>query len=984
MQQYEQIVDDILTILTADVDPSDEALRDTDRRYSDAVAELNERLGACDKLLHKGHRAEAIQECEREPNLLDVLAVLDFPEAGQWGEYVRQFGLIGPPVLRSDIATDLNDAYTTDSELGDVLRQHRLLALARAPLGPRLKVLRQIARRDAANPIWLEDVRNWERVRHSQLPRELEGAVANNDLPAIAQLVQEVRSREWMTPPPDSLAKRIVEAHQQICVKQARRQLDALEKELTEAYADCDVHRARKIREQWKACAAVGIVRNDDPLLELAAPALEWLSEQDRQDRELHEYEDAVAALETALDEGASQQELERLTHDVLRFDQGLSETLEQRLQSRFADLENAKRRKTTIALTAIVMFVLLLAGLTVWAVHFYDRTKLLASHKDSLTQLIAARKLEAARSYAEDVRQNAPVLYDTPDIQNLIKTLETAELEEQTRRERFTQLVQDARALGQTWDGYWQAEAKLGDAEKLAEKASEHRQHAERKELDEARGELNATRGQQQAEINDVWLTEYGAWRQLFEQLNHSDPDAIQRLLRDGEALAKRSKVDAHIRTPIQAQLEELRTGYDQQVLNQTESELLQRITDAVGDRAKYTRSLQAYIDKLPQKPRAADFREVLENETTSWDGIEAWEQLVTRWAPLQLNRINPARAGELIAEAETLLQQHPGFPDAASVQQIVEYLRPIQARIKADGTRLEASLIPDLNVPPVKDFRVVWQSQANGRPKRFYFIDQAPQVLVRTVKVECLINNLGGVRQVELPREEVKNPEIGRTFDWTSPQQQFYDYLVEQLPKLDDAGWEGTFFAMIRQLYTEPQLGPNSEMEPILKIELLDRLLQTACEGSYAVQRGFSPWRDLIAKARQDGRLDLAANWVDPENDNGNRARAAAQRLIESMGPIEVASTRAGQAWKEMTAIRTWARYRWVGYLIRDETQKWTCPVATNGADLAGDLLIFQRSSGTTPTLTKIGRLEAGRATLVPAGAQVEGRPVFVSLVP
>ena len=46
MQQYEQIVDDILTILTADVDPSDEALRDTDRRYSDAVAELNERLGA--------------------------------------------------------------------------------------------------------------------------------------------------------------------------------------------------------------------------------------------------------------------------------------------------------------------------------------------------------------------------------------------------------------------------------------------------------------------------------------------------------------------------------------------------------------------------------------------------------------------------------------------------------------------------------------------------------------------------------------------------------------------------------------------------------------------------------------------------------------------------------------------------------------------------------------------------------------------------
>jgi hypothetical protein len=238
--------------------------------------------------------------------------------------------------------------------------------------------------------------------------------------------------------------------------------------------------------------------------------------------------------------------------------------------------------------------------------------------------------------------------------------------------------------------------------------------------------------------------------------------------------------------------------------------------------------------------------------------------------------------------------------------------------------------------------------------------------------------------MRQLEIPRQEVKNAELGRTFDWTSPQQQFYDYLVEQLPRLDDASWESTFFAIIRQLHTEPQLGPDFEMEPILKIEVLDRLLQTACEGSYAVQRGFGPWRDLIVKARQDGRLDLAANWVDPENDNGNRARAAAQRLIESMGPIEVASTRAGQAWKEMTASRSWERYRWVGYLIRDETQMWTCPVPAAGSDLTGDLVVFQRSSGTAPTLVKIGRLETGRATLVLAGAQVEGRPVFVTLAP
>lgn len=984
MQQYEQIVDDILAILMADVDPSDAALRDVDTRYSDAVAEINERLVACDKLLHKGHRAEAIQECEREPNLLDALAVLDFPEAEQWGEYVRQFGLAGPPTLRSDIALDLNDAYTTDSDLGDILQQHRLLALARAPLGTRLKVLRQIARQDAGNPIWLDDVRSWERVRHSQLPRELEGAVANDDLSAIAHLVQEVRSRDWLTPPPDALVNRIAESHQQICVKQARRQLEVLEKELTKAYADCDVHRARRIREQWKACATVGIARDDDPLVLMATPALEWLSEQDRQDREQSEYVAALAALESALDTGASQQELERLTHAVLGFEQGLPESLEQRLQKRFADLEKAKRRKTAVVLTSIVMSVLLLAGLTAWAIHSYGRSKLLAGHDKNLKDLIEARRLDAARSYADDVQKNAPSLYGTPNIQNRIKALEAAELEEQTRRDRFAALLQDARTLWQTSEGQWQAEAKLGDADKLMGKAPESRQHTEAQELDKARGELGTSRSEQQSKINETWVTEYRAWRQPYEQLDSSDPDEIERLLRDGEALAKRSKVDSQVRNQIQPQLEELRKGYEKQALNQTESELMQRVTDAVGDRSKYARSLQAYIEKLPQKPRAGDFKQILDNESSSWDGIEAWEQLTARWSTLQLNRISAAQAGKLIAEAEPLLQQHPGFPAAASVQPIVEFLRPIRARMKEDGTRLDSSLIPDLDVPPVKDFHIVWHSPADGPSKRYYFLEKSPQVLARTVKLEHLVNNLGEVRQVDIPRLEVKNPEEGKAFNWTSPQQQFYDFLVEQLPKLDDANWESTFFGIIQQLYTEPQLAPNFRMEPILKIELLDRLLQTACEGSYAVQRGFGPWRDLIAKARQDGRLDLAANWVDPENDNGNRTRSAAQRLIESMGPIEVASTRAGQAWKEMTASRTWKRYRWIGCLMRDESQKWTCPVHTTGADLTGDLLVFQRSAGAAPTFTKIGRLEGGRATLTLAGAQVEGRAVFVVLAP
>ena len=977
MSPYEQIVEDILTILTADVDPADDALRDADTRYADAVTEVNERLAACDKLLHKGHRAEAIQECDREPNLLDAVALLDFPEAAQWGEYVRQFGLAGPPTLRSDIAMDLNDAYTTNSELGDILRQHRMLALARAPLGSRLKVLRQIARQDAGNPIWLEDVRSWERVRHSQLASETEGAVTRSDLAAIAQLEQEIRSEQWLVPPPGAVTKRIADVHRQLRAKQARRQLEAVEKSLTEAYANYDVPQARKLREQWKIYAAVGIAREDDPLLELVTPALDWLAEQDRQEEEQQDYESALADLESALDQGASRHELERLAHAVLRFEPGLTEALEQRLQERFAHFETASRRKTAFVLTSIVMSVLLVAGVTAWAIYSHTQGKHLAGHQKNLAQLIEARRLPEATNYVNDLERSAPGLLQTPEIQDQIKALETATQAEQARRDRFEQLLQDARNDGQSWAGYSEAWRKLRTADELAEKAPPQMRDAEKKELEAIRGEVETRRRQQQTEINDTWLAEFRAWDQRFEQLDRTDMDAIELLLREGETLGKRPQVESVHRDPIGSRLDRLKKDYETGIARQSEAQLLARVSEAVGDRAKYARSLQAYIDRFPQTPRAADFKQVLENELGCWDGTEAWNELSQRWSVLQLTGISATRANELIAEAKALKQQHPGFPAEASVDRVVEFLTPVQARIKSNGDRLEATLIPDLSVPAVKDFLMVLRKSASGPQVRYYFTGEAPKASSRSIKLAHLVDNqVAETRQIEIPRTEVANPPRENAFDWTSPQQRFFDLLVDQVAQVDDTNWETTFFKIIQNLYTEPL------MEPILKIELLDRILATACGGSYAVEQGFGPWKALIQKARQDGRLDLAVSWVDPENANASRARDAAQRLLDNMAPLEEASERARQAWQRMLARQPWERYRWGGCLLRDETQKWTCPVPAALAGASGELLVIHGTAGVVPSFTKVGHLAGGRATLTLSGTQVEGRPVFVRI--
>ncbi len=984
MRHYEQIVEDISTILTADADPTEEALRDADARYAEAVNEVNERLVMCDKLLHKGHRTEAIQQGELEPKLLDAVALLDFPELESWGEYVRQFGLAGPPDLHSDIAEDLNAAYDLDAELEDVLKDHRLLALARAPLGTRLRVLRQIARRDWSNPIWLEDVRSWEQVRLGQLGKELEAAVSRNDLTGIAQLDQEVRSGDWLAPPPDAICKRIRVAHGQVRVKRARRELEGLEKELTEAYANFDVPRARKLRGRWEELAKIGIRREDDPLLEMAAPALHWLAEQERQAQQQSAYESAIARLEAALSAGAPRPDLERLAHTVSHFESGLPVRLEERVQERFAELELASRRRTSLALTAVVMSVLLIAGLTAWGIHSHGRGTQLVAHEQNMTELLRARRLPEARSYLENLQQDDPALYATPQLQNLQRDLETAERTEEARQARFAQLLEDARQQMESWDGYPDALRNLRDADETLEQAPEHVKDAWRQDLELARNEVEAVRRGMQDEINTEWQSRFQTYRQQYDSRNRTDLDELQRLLIEGQLLGKAPRVDSGHRNQVEPLLDRLEQDIDTLRRTMSERDLLRRIADAVGDRERYVRSLKNYLDGFSHRPRAADFRQVLENESSYWEGIERWQPIINRFAELQIMRTPPDDAARLIADAEPLLVEHPGFPFAADVQQMLEYLAPIQARVQSDGSRSDAGLVRLLGQPMVKDFLVVLHRPDDGPLTRYYFQGAIPESSGNILTVTHRTETSGDrTAQAQIPIDEIRNPKSDNAFDWSSPQQKFFDLFLEEMHNLSDSEWEATFFRIVQGLLS------NDEIDPILKVELLRLVLSVACEGSYALQQTFGGWLESIEAAEQDGRLNLAVNWVNPQEAGAPRARAAAERVLANLGSVHAPGIQAQQYLREMQSSRNWPRYRWVGSLLRDEDRNWRClpdsraSGTISATDLPeGTLLVVHSGSGGEPRFTTIGRLQDGEVQFArdSIGAQVEGRPVYL----
>ncbi len=125
MADTQRIVDNIRTFVHQ---ACGEPLRALAAAYAAACQEANDRLRRCDELLRQGLRSEAIRCAEAEPNLLEVLARLDFPERAQWATFAAAYGLPAAPDLRLDLAEALNRAC---SELAEGKINPQLLDWAR-------------------------------------------------------------------------------------------------------------------------------------------------------------------------------------------------------------------------------------------------------------------------------------------------------------------------------------------------------------------------------------------------------------------------------------------------------------------------------------------------------------------------------------------------------------------------------------------------------------------------------------------------------------------------------------------------------------------------------------------------------------------------------------------------------------------------------------------------------------------------------------
>jgi hypothetical protein len=217
------------------------------------------------------------------------------------------------------------------------------LNLKRSSLRERLATLRELHKYDGANPVWLEDIRGLESARHRELAEEIEVAIKRNDSLGIDRLWEEVRYDSWIEPPPVGLINRLQLVY-----------LGHIGDALRQAMNEGNFTRAVTLREKWESLGPQSVLAPSHPILQRAAPALEWLNQQQQHRERQHAFERAVASLQQALRIRDPVDRLRELWADATRFGLALPTELQTQYMNRVEETQRQRDYREKLILVSV------------------------------------------------------------------------------------------------------------------------------------------------------------------------------------------------------------------------------------------------------------------------------------------------------------------------------------------------------------------------------------------------------------------------------------------------------------------------------------------------------------------------------------------------------------------------------------------------------------------------------------------------------
>lgn len=934
-----------------------ESLQPLAEAYGAETRQANERLSDCIQMLRKGLRSEAIQRASMKPNLLDWCAELDFPEVDDWLEIIQFYGITVPPLLDRDAALQLQEAIVDEQPLDELLRQHRRLAIAKAPLSWRLKVLRRLAEIDSVNSVWQEDQKEWEVIRLKQIPVELTKAIETASLDEIQELSAELMRPDWLIIPPKELCKKATDAAKSMIYKAQLAKIKKLTEDLHAAYSEGDEQAAERRYDAWQQFARSMVSPPPPDLAHSIEPAVEWIKEcrATREKMELFELRSSV--LENLLLDGRPLAELERAYYEVASLQMGIDPLLEQKYDTRVNELRQASRRRTQIRVIAIAASALIvLVGVGLWQ---WRRTHqgTVGDAINELQGLVAMEDFQAADGL---VSKLPPEVLNEPEVIALVESLKTKKTSEIERAERVSQLISETEVEDPSRIDI----NKLRLAEKEA-KTDEEKLRV--KKVRSAFDDFESSIREQQTEAVKQAVAKFSSRLKQIEQLPvESDSESeIDTLVLDLNKLTSEYPKSFEARDLVELtvkQAEAIKSG-----LRSRKQELSRRQSSMRGLRnaaslLSFTAAIKNYAENLPQDPLTKQLKQALQEEQL-WQNVESWSSWCDKAKSAaedgklvldELKRLNPglksAKSGLGLSSVESLDSEIEGIIRATDNRQKI--LDEVPNRIKLDS---DFGMLVTVRIPG-----------PTGRKdtRRFitYTTRESEAAALSTgskIRLSVIKNQQFQTEEVELRGKLVIVDEPRATVRKLLRRLSSGNIFVQD--------WEDQFVSVIGDMTKEPNLDSQ------LKELLIEQIVKIARQGSHFMDESFKKVEEVFADT-EDKRIA----WYLGTEVNSEVSKPILDSLREAVQKMVLSRQELVQKVQALSK----ARLHWVGGVLptanKSGNELWL-----HRGDIA-DGTLFQLlpvgSSNSNGRLDKVGSVVGGKASLsVPESALLAGRPLF-----
>jgi hypothetical protein len=927
--------------------------------YSRLVTEANQRLEECVALLRRGLRSEALQRATIKPNVLDLISELDFPELTDWVEILQFYGIQLPENIDRDAIAQLNEAFVDEQPLEELLRQHRRLALAKAPLSWRLRVLQKIASIDFLNPVWMDDLREWEIARLKQISSEWNALdKSQTPLQDLVKLRDELEPSNWTQKPAAELVSEIKRVVRQRVYESKVSELRQLANDIHLAYSAGDESTLGSKAKSWTSLIGEMTPPPPKDLLEEVAPALEWLDGRNQENQQVAKHALLSSQLEAILQRPqVSEGELQRAYHDVASLQLGIEPLLETRFETRLREIQQASKRKQFIYLTGIVSTTLLMmvaAGLWYWNHNFRQA---ISSTSEKLTQLIDSEKYSEAKSIFDTIQSQAPSVANSPEITAIKASLDSRLDAEKQRSEEVLQAISAV-------DNEQSAEldiSKIVAVEKIAKTMEEksriasirsrydqYQRKLEDEDLKLLRSELLKIESDMEhiqksplasideAEMDGIILTLKGLLNR-FPKANVAGTKAVD--LATKRAVSIRDSVLKQRRDIAQKQ--SLMSGI--------------REASSVKD---YEIQLRKFVDTMPADTMSLEFQESLK-EKDLWRAIEDWNVWCSD-AMLQLaGKLDPTKTATMLARCEQATTRLDGLPGREIV---ALYIERFKLAAKRDG--LLEGLVKNLEESAIMEILTVESSFGRRSFIRHDAIDELEEIVAKSTPrssttVPVLSDANGGVSNRELK---------GKLTIGTEPRQAIRT-MIRNLKNSKNSiigNWEAEWIRIINELAAQPAVDGR------IKELLLARLSGTAQEGSATMMKAFTNLQTELFNTSE-----VRNRWYTESNVNDKLSESLSIKFEEAKRELEK------KLKDESNALRVIARLKavWVGGLLRDRNGE-IFPNLYRRDIPDGTLVVVaqQESNASRGRLVQVGNvknqvvdLQGNTKELVP------GRPLF-----